>query len=270
MVLPSENYLPLDASAQPATERTATLTEFLLRCLLGARAETELPSNEEEFDEDVNVYLVGLLQRFLSAAYHEEAASYLRTSDIELSREVARARDDRISFRLYKTNADHLLLAIGLFRNTPGSQAFAAPLAYRTPESFVGRGGLYYQMASSTLRRLQRRRTGPEVALTKLGERFEAYARLLGCVRTSYFHLTQRLGDGSIYHLMHEPQAPDAAQVEMLYDRFLDAYSAWRQRPDQQTHDTLRAATEELRDADPEFTFQMPSSPDEPGSGLES
>ncbi len=264
-MLPNQKYFDLQAES---TTNLNSVQEFLMRSLLGAREEAGIPSNEWGFDEDVNVYLVGLLGRFFSSGYHEEAARYHFATDLDLAEELARTRDDRHRYRVYRTNADHLLLAIGLLRNVAPRRPHL-PALERAPEDFVGRGETYYELASSSLRRLQRRSSGTEVALTKLASHFADYASILGRLRTSYFHLTARLSEGQLFHLLHDPVAAEsgpAASVTEGYDRFLDAFSAWKQEPGARTLATLNRCAEELKSLDPGFAFELPAAPD-PGEG---
>jgi hypothetical protein len=270
-MLPADRYLVLDSQGTvEKPDLPSTIAEFLLRCLLGARAEAELPTGDEDFAEEVNVYLVGLMQRFLSAAYHEEIARDIYWNDRDLSQHVHEAHDDRTTFRLYKTNADHLLLAIGLFSSVPAGRYHAAPLALRQPEEYIGRGGTYYQLASVALRRLNRRCTASEMALERLGGQFADYAGLLRRVRVSYFHLTQRLGDARLHHLMQPTQDPSEVSTEEVadrYDDFLDCFSAWRQLPTEENRQLLQEAVNRLEQADPEFRFQIPDAAEsEPGA----
>lgn len=251
-MLPTHHYA--EFNEEPGSSTTASLSEFLLRCLLGARGEAGFESNEKGFDEDVNVYLVGLLGRFLSSAYHEEARRFAYASDLDLSREVARSRDDRFRYRAYRVNADQLLLQIGLFQRVDKARPHT-PHLEREPREFIGRGETYYGLASSSLRRLSRRSTGTEVAMQKLSSHFEDYARVLGRLRTSYFHLTARLSDGRLFHLMHDPLEGDATAT---YDRFLDAYSAWKQNRTPADLEALVARVAEVRALDPDFAFDLP------------
>ena len=256
-MLPNEKYFDLQ---DESSGKLYSFQEFMLRCLLGAREEAGLPSNEHGFDEDVNVYLVGLLGRFFSSTYHEEACRYQFATDYDLAEELARTTDDRHRYRVYRTNADHLLLAIGLLRNVTRSRPHL-PAFEQSPEAFIGRGGTYYDLASASLRRLHRRSTGTEVALTKLATRFGQYAAILARVRTSYFHLGARLSDGQLFHLLHDPLATEdgaARSVTEAYDRFLDAFSAWKQDPDANTPEQLKVCAGELRARDPEFAFELP------------
>jgi len=258
-----EPWVPLDPEGVADTTAAPTSTrDFLMRCVLGAREESGFPSNEAGFDEDVNVYLVGLLERFLQPSYHHDIGRYLRSCDIELAREVRRLADDRHTYRVYRTNADHLLLAIGLFHHVAGAHHPGNPLADRDPATYIGRGGTYYHLASSSLRRLRRRTSGPEVAMSKLGGAFAEYADVLRRVRSTYFHLTARLGEGVLYHLSNGAP-PDAETASQRYDAFLDAYSAWNREGHDKAWETLREAVEAVRGLDPDFAFQMPERPAE-------
>jgi len=250
-MLPTRRYYELDDTG--AAQDPASLTEFLLRCVLGARGEAGFPSNDRGFDEDVNVYLVGLLGRFLSSEYHEEARRFTFQTDQELSEEIARSGDDRFRYQAYRTNADHLLLHIGLFQRVDKARPHM-PHLERSPREFIGRGETYYDMASSSLRRLRRRSTGTEEAMQKLAMNFAEYTRVLGRLRTSYFHLTTRLSDGRLFHLLHDPVEITEKEA---YDRFLDAYAAWKKEPADARRRVLEEAIDAIRRLDPDFAFDL-------------
>ena len=261
-----------ESGHKPAVHETQ---DYLLRCLLGARKEASFPSNDEGFDEDVNVYLAGLLSRFFSASYHAQARRYLQPYDLDLRQQAEESGDPRYAYHLYKINADHLLLEIGIFHRVEGALGPDHPLLHRDPSEFEGRGSLYYLLASSRLRHLRRRGGATEGALRKLGERFGRYVEVLRHVRSNYFHLMERIGEGSLYHLSREiaegpPVENDRAS---LYDFFLDCYSRWRDEPNPEHRETLLRAVQRLKKANPEFSFEIDegeedqSSPGEPSSG---
>jgi len=253
-MLPSESYRSL--GEEPGTP--TSVGQFLTLCLLGAREEAGLPSNEHGFDEDVNVYLSGLLLDFLQPAFHAEVARFLHASDHDLSQALRRCADERTRYRAYRANADHLLLGIGLFHHVDSARGLFA----REPREFVGRSSTYYQLAGSSLRRLRRRATALEIAMTKLADDLERYVEILRRVRTSYFHLTERLGEGSLFHLANSVPAEHlAAERTALYDRFLDCFSAFQSAQDARTHAELADAVEQLRAHDPEFAFELPAAP---------
>lgn len=250
---------PLQYAAfdDPDPDARGSVEEFLLRCLIGAREETGVPSNTGGFDEDVNIYVVGLLGRFLSSEYHDAARRYCYPTDMDLAREVRNQGDDRFGYLAYRTNADQLLLGIGLFWHVQGHGVSRDPVFGRSPGDLTGRGSTYYHLASASLRRLRRRPTAPELAMNKLGDRFDQYTDILKRVRTSYFQLTGRLSDGELFHLGRRAVLDTAA----LWDQFLDAWSEWKRNcgPDELAR--LHHAADGLREADPEFSFELPEGP---------
>ncbi len=245
----------------PGPDARGSVEEFLLRCLLGARDEAGLPSNQDGFDEDVNIYVVGLLGRFLSAEYHDAARRYTYPTDLDLAREVRAKADDRFGYLAYRTNADQLLLGIGLFCQVEGHGVSANPVFGRRPDELTGRGATYYSLASSSLRRLQRRCTGPELAMNKLADRFTDYTSILKRLRTSYFQLTTRLSEGELFHLTQ----PGPTDQRALWDGFLDAWSEWKRTQGADALARLGEAAAALREVDPEFSFEMPAGAPESG-----
>jgi hypothetical protein len=233
-----------------------SVEEFLLRCLIGARDESNLPSNSSGFDEDVNVYVVGLLGRFLSAEYHDEARRYCYPTDLDLAREIEAQDDERFCYRAYRTNADQLFLGVGLFSHVEGHGVSTDPIFGRSPEELCGRGSTYYSLASSSLRRLRRRSTGPEQAMNKLSARFDDYTTILKRVRTSYFHLTCRIGEGALFHLARPGERAEGRAEQ--WDRFLDAWSEWKRTGEDDARARLCDTAELLRQTDPSFSFELP------------
>ncbi|MEK7823974.1 MAG: hypothetical protein AAB290_02890, partial [Candidatus Eisenbacteria bacterium] len=50
---------------------------FMINCLLYSRMETGLVSNQDFYDEDVNVYLAHLLHSFINPEYVEQSKKFL-------------------------------------------------------------------------------------------------------------------------------------------------------------------------------------------------
>ena len=108
--------------------------------------------------------------------------------------------------------------------------------------------------------------------MAKLSEDFETYVEILRHLRTSYFHLCTRMGEGELFHLLRcgseesETTAgwetgkaeTDTLVVETLYDRFLDAFSRWKKERSAEAHAGLVRCARDLREADPDFRFQLP------------
>ena len=141
------------------TRRLRPSYVFMMRCLLYSRLETGNETGTDVPDEDVNVYLAHLLQSFSDPAYVESARPYLHRYDHEVFKRLERSTDARLKYVIYKTNADFLLVSIGVFDN-PGQW-----LAHRLPqvqpsknragepseEASMGRGkGGFTDVASTT------------------------------------------------------------------------------------------------------------------------
>ncbi|RKZ18413.1 hypothetical protein DRQ53_00740 [bacterium] len=246
-------YADLEGSDPQAL---ASVEEFLLRCLLGAREEAGIASNSSGFDEDVNVYVIGLLGRFLSSEFHDAARRYSFPTDMDLAREVQAQGDDRFGYLAYRTNADQLLIGIGLFCHVEGHGVSNDPVFGRSAGDLSGRGSTYYNLASSSLRRLRRRATAPELVMTKLADRFGEYTGILTRLRTSYFRLTGRLSEGELYHLGRD-ESPDPGQY---WDAFLDAWSQYKRSSEADDLARLHEAADALRQVDPSFSFELPQS----------
>src|SRR6188768_3736038 len=90
---------------------------FMINCLLYSRMETGLVSNQDFYDEDVNVYLAHLLHSFINPDYVEQSKKYLSKYDADVFKRLSNSTDARLKYSIYKTNADFLLVSIGIFDN---------------------------------------------------------------------------------------------------------------------------------------------------------
>src|SRR5882762_5508953 len=111
---------------------------FMINCLLYSRMETGLVSNQDFYDEDVNVYLAHLLHSFINPEYVEQSKKFLSKYDTDVFRRLANSSDARLKYLIYKTNADFLLISIGIF-DQPLAQT-ATRKHQPSEEAYVGRG----------------------------------------------------------------------------------------------------------------------------------
>jgi len=117
---------------------------FMINCLLYSRMETGLVSNQDFYDEDVNVYLAHLLHSFINPDYVEQSKKYLSKYDADVFRRLSNSTDARLKYSIYKTNADFLLVSIGIFDNPLAPTA--TPLRQQpapAEEAYIGRGKTY-------------------------------------------------------------------------------------------------------------------------------
>src|SRR5215831_17146198 len=231
---------------------------FMVNCLLYSRMETGLVSNQDFYDEDVNVYLAHLLHSFINPEYVEQSKKFLSKYDTDVFRRLANSADARLKYQIYKTNADFLLISIGIFDNP------AATLASRkqpTEEAYIGRGKTYYHFAYSYSQQMHRKNQGVSEVLEKLSNGFEKYLRILSHMRGEYLDLMKRFSQGEVYHL--ERSVDEHAQQELLrskQDELLELYFAFSETPDTETEESLERVVGEIRALNPSFKFELPRS----------
>src|SRR3970040_276536 len=79
------HYIDLKESS-----RTVQPTYYvMINCLLYSRMETGLVSNQDFYDEDVNVYLAHLLHSFINPEYVEQSRKFLSKYDTDVFRRLS-------------------------------------------------------------------------------------------------------------------------------------------------------------------------------------
>ncbi len=250
---------------------------FMMRSLLHSRIDIGETSDEEHGEEDVNVYLAHLLRSFSDPAYLEESRPFLHRYDHEVFGRLARSTDARLKYRIYKTNADFLLVSIGIFDDpgrtlmgrVPGAGAGAARKGFEpSEEAVMGRGRTYYQFAYSYSQMVHRERPAITEVLEKLSQGFDRYTRILAHLRGEYMDIVHELSRGEVYHL--ERSLNSESRREALHERqddFLDAYAQWKRSGSEEARESVERAAAAVRELDPEFNFRLergdPQAPDD-------
>jgi len=232
---------------------------FMMNCLLYSRLESGNPSNQTYYDEDVNVYLANLLTSFMNPDYHERTRKFLSRYDSDLFEKIRNSPDVRLKYTIYKTNADFLLISIGIFRNPdvsrPGSKdAFMKD----NEEVYVGRAKAYYQFAYSYSQAMFRKATAISEVLEKLSRGFEQYVQILSHMRGEYFNILERLSSGDVYHLERSIDRIESdRELRALQDEFLDLYSSYMKAKDPELREKLRELAKKIQRLDDSFRFTM-------------
>ncbi len=231
---------------------------FMINCLLYSRMETGLVSNQDFYDEDVNVYLAHLLHSFVNPEYVEQSRRFLSKYDTDVFRRLAQSTDARLKYQIYKTNADFLLVSIGIFDN-PAAAAASPRRLQPAEEAYIGRGKTYYHFAYSYSQQMHRRNEGVSEVLEKLSVGFDKYIRILSHMRGEYLDLVKRLSNGEVYHL--ERSVDEHSQQELLrvkQDELLELFSAWKKEPTDATQEGLARVVGEIQQINPAFRFELP------------
>lgn len=262
---PHENYVDIGT---PRREPRPAY-HFMMKCLLYSRMETGLVSNQDFYDEDVNVYIAHLLNSFIDPKYIDRASRYLSKYDTEVFARLADSKDARLKYTLYKTNADFLLVSLGIFDNPVAtdpvnrSEAVTAERRVFAPneEAYIGRGKTYYRFAYTYSEQLHSPHAAITEVLEKLSLGFEKYLRILAHMRGEYLNLLDKLSRGEVYHLercVDENQKAD--DTHALQDRFLDLFLEWKRTGDGKVKQEIEAIVARIHAIDPSFAFEFPRS----------
>lgn len=252
----NESHINLDPENKREIEPTAL---FMMNCLMYSRLEVGIPSNQDFFDEDVNVYLANLLTSFMNPEYHERARKYISRYDHSLFEKVKDSDDVRLKYTIYKTNADFLLISIGIFRN-PGMTRTGSKNSLRNDneEVYMGRAKSYYQFAYSYSQSVFRKATAVSEVLEKLSRGFERYVQILSHMRGEYFNILDRLSKGDIYHLERSiDRHASSDELKKLQNDFLDLYSSYMKSQNEKTKQKLRDLVRRIQELDESFRFNM-------------
>ncbi len=248
-------YTPISGSRFSTPEQAHF---FMMNALLTSRMETGYPSNHEFPDEDVNVYLAGLLASRIQpagGAFDEGLA----LSDADLFEAITAAPGARARYETYRAAADALLVSLGIFRNARGKRPGSTPRLAPPDAAYVGRAKAYYAIASSLAAGLARRGNAAADVLGKLSRGFERYLAVLSHLAGEHLGIVRGISDGTLYHLEHSTPARERSGVAEAYDRFLDRYSSYRRDPTPRGRQSLEEAARALRELDPSFAFDLGS-----------
>lgn len=230
---------------------------FMVNCLLYSRMETGLVSNQEFYDEDVNVYLAHLLHSFINPEYVEQSQRFLSKYDTDVFRRLSQSADARLKYQIYKTNADFLLVSIGIFDHPGMSDPHRARLQ-PSEEAYIGRGKTYYHFAYTYSQQMHRRNAGVSEVLEKLSVGFEKYLKILAHMRGEYLDLVKRLSQGEVYHLERTVDAHQQQELLRLkQDELLELYTEWKKEPTPEREESLDRVVSEIRRINPEFRFEL-------------
>jgi hypothetical protein len=178
--------------------------------------------------------------------------------DASLSDAVSSITNPRIKYEIYKINADHILVSLGIFKNARGARPGSAALLEPGDACYRGRGTAYYELAQSYARQTFRRSTAVSDVLGKLSRGFERYLAVLSIMAGEYLNMVRAMSEGELYHLGHEvSRIGRDAERSALYDQFLDAYSSYRKRKSARSRSALQAAVRRLQLTDPSFRFEL-------------
>lgn len=154
----------------------------ILQMLLKARLDLKLDTGGHLYEEDVNAYLGGVLVSYIDPRYLQEINEVLSKYDMDLHQAIDKAGPDRIRmYRIYKVNADDLLVSLGIFHAMQG------------PRGDLGRIREYYACAAECQKRIYGKPTAVAEIQEKLSENAQRYLAVLTRTRREYLHFVSQI-----------------------------------------------------------------------------
>ena len=237
----------------PKQERDSAVS-FLLNALLKSRSACRLPSNESAFDEDVNIYLAHLLFAASLPDYQGAVRRYLSTNVSEMADLVEKNDDRIIRYFIYKVNADHLMVHLGVFQNLENERRVFG----KSEQQFSSMAQNYYQQAANYNRRIYRRETAIGSVLGKLSGNFDRYKTILQFARKEFFHFSNQFHDEPFQKFCEEINRFEREQnLNNAIDRFLDSYAEWIRTKGVEERLQLIERAKELEAIDSGFSFRL-------------
>ena len=235
-------YLNID------TGESETVFFFMLNAYLLSRIDTEHESTD---DEEVNVYVAGLLQSLVDGSFHADRGGWLATTPTDVFGKVEEGDTDRHRLAVYRSNADYRLIAFGLFS---GFEEQRATRTLPTGEAQLEEAQQYYGWAALFCARMPSRYRGLGATLEKLAENFDTYLHALSYMGANYMNFIERFTAGEMYHLERQTNEAAAPNIrEQVLDRMLDAYNLWRADPTRRNREMLTEASTQYAQLEPDF-----------------
>lgn len=173
----------------------------LMEELLTARRESSFPTNGAGPDEDVNVYLAGLLTGFLTGKIDER----VQWGAGPLLHPPGRAMGRHARAAWYRVNGDHRLLYLGLMNRGDGLRRRPVHFGLTARETRVrdrGIGQSCYGMSANLLEGRSVADPGLIEVMRKLETHFEDYVHVLGVLATRRLGLGAVLSDNDLSALL--------------------------------------------------------------------
>lgn len=237
---------------------------FFLESLLKARIDLDLETGHHRYDEEVNVYVAGLLEELATSDRFYRELPHVSPYDVDVRNYLEDHPGVATEFVVYKDNADRGLVATCVFQGHPHHGSYFARVMGDHDEA--GRAALYYEMAGNALGHIEGTRDVRVCTLHSLSENIEEVVQIVRKVARDYFEFINHISKGSFFHLCRElDELHNHSRFSAKVDDFLKAYGEYRTAPNDETERELRRLAEELRALKPDFRFD-PSTLEDPGS----
>lgn len=227
---------------------------FFLENILKARADLHLETGGNECDQELNVYIAGLLNSMVRTDSLLRQKPYISPFDNDVRLWLAEHPGLRSAYTAYRENADFGLLLNGLFNGHDHDGSYHHIVMSDRNEH--GRIALYYELAASALAHLQGNNTALVDVFETLSAHLDEILRILRYTARHYFDLLERMSDGSFFHLERElDEMSNRHLYEEKLDEFLKLYAEYKAQPSPAGRERLLSFAEELGNLNRDFRF---------------
>ena len=241
-------YLNID------TGERETVFFFMLNAYLLSSIDTDHESVE---DEEVNVYMAGLLQSLVDGSFYAGHGEWLATHPTDVFNKVKAGDTNHHRLEIYRSTADYRLIAFGLFAGFGERHSDRRPLDV-SGDANQEEPQQYYGWAALFSARMPERYRGLSVTLEKLAENFETYVDVLIYMGANYMNFIDRFSAGEIFHLDREGHEAAVPRIrEQVLDHMLAAYNQWKAEPTPSNRKSLTEASAQYVQLDPKFNPEI-------------
>lgn len=237
------------------TGKQETLFFFFFNSWLCSRIDTKQESRE---DEEVNIYMAQLLASLFDGRFYTEHVDLLATTPAEVFGKVEKEARPYHKLQVYRANADHRLMAFGIFANM-GERQSRLRQSLTPPDAYLEEAEQYYGWAAEYARYMPTRYQALGITMKKLAAGFDTYYGILVHLANNHLNLLSRLTPGELFHLerkVNQAAGPGIAQIAL--DKMLDAFNAWRTNPTPENEAKYQQACEQYRQTNPAFNPNQP------------
>jgi hypothetical protein len=225
---------------------------FFLEHVCKARMDLNIESGKHECDQEINVYLAGLLTSLIASTAFIQQKPYISVFDYDIRNYLENHPGLRNEFVVYRDNADYGLMAAGLFSgdNHRGSYHHIV----MADQADLGKIALYYSIAASALAHLQGTRHSLVYVLDSMSKYLDEIHQILRYAAGTYFDMVEKISDGSMYHL--EKELAEEGKM-MLFkekvDEYLKLYAEYKTAPTEKLKCEINTITRELKGMNDQF-----------------
>lgn len=229
---------------------------FFLEHVLKARVDLNLETGKNEFDQEINVYIAGLLNSLIGSTSFVRQKPYISPFDFDVRKWLEAHPGLRNEYVVYRDNADFGLVLLGLFLKIHHQGSYHHIVM---PESNdQGRVALYYNMAASALSQLQGNSVSLVNVFEAISEQMENILQIIRRAAGTYFDLMEKISDGSMYHL--EKDLANESKKKLYstkIDEFLKLYSDYKEKSTDELKMQMVKIVGELQQINSEFKFDL-------------